>query len=97
MSDEDTPTLDLGQEVNTKLDESGVTAITKGTVVLSQLCVQFRALLKAAAPKRYDAYREIKYPGGLTENATAETKLAATRYLFDAVRDLLSPHYVSAT
>jgi len=89
--------LDLNEEVTSKLSADGVAVITTGTVLLSQTCERFRSLLKAAAPESYAAYREIKYPGGLTENATDETRLAATRFLFDATRDLLSPHYVSAT
>lgn len=86
--------IDLNQVTGDKLTPDGVQPITVGAVICAQAREQFRSLLKAAAPERYEEYRSIKYPAG-NGSATPETRLAATRFLFDAARDLLAPHYVS--
>lgn len=87
--------MDLNEVVTEHLTEEGVQPITMGAVACAQLRNQMRALLKIADAEGYAAYREIKYPGG-KGSATPETRLAATRYLFDRSRDLLVPHYVQA-
>jgi len=88
------PEFDLNQVAGDKLTPEGVQPITVGAVICSQAREQFRSLLKVAAPERYEEYRSIKYPAG-DGSATQETRVAATRFLFDAARDLLAPHYVS--
>jgi len=87
--------FDLNQIVNDKITDDGIQPITVGAVICAQAREQFRSLLRAAAPERYEEYRSVKYPSGSKESATPETRLAATRFLFDAARDLLAPHYVS--
>ena len=87
--------LDLNQVVGTQLTEDGVGVLTHGAMSAMNVRENLRNLLKHADRSAYANYREIKYPGG-KENATHETRIAATRFLFDSVRDLLEPHYLSA-
>lgn len=87
---------DLNQIVADKMTETGVTPLTAGNLVSAHVRESLRSVLKAHDPDGYAMYKAIKYPGG-PENessATAETRLAATRFLFDRTRDLLLPYYM---
>jgi len=87
--------VDLNEIVTERLTEDGVQPITMGAVACGQIRAQIRAVLKVADAEGYAAYRALKYPAG-EGSATPESRLAATRFLFDRARDLLTPHYVSS-
>lgn len=86
--------LDLNTIVGDKMTPEGVTPITQGAAICASLRENLRQLLAAADPESYAEYRKIKYPAGEGSD-TPESRLEATRFIFDRVRDLLLPHYVS--
>ncbi len=88
--------LDLNDVVSSKLTETGVEVVTKGTIACANVREVLRSLLKTADAEGYALYRTTKYPAGAGSD-TPESRLAATRFLFDRARDLLVPHYVSAS
>jgi len=85
--------VDLNEEVNIKITADGVQAITRGAVLCQGTTTILRQMLKDTAPESYALYRSTKYPAGEGSDTT-ESRLAATRLLFDLVRDLLTAHYV---
>jgi hypothetical protein len=85
--------IDLNEIVSSRITSEGVETVTMGTVACANFRDQARALLKSADSAGYAEYRSTKYPAG-EGSATPETRLAATSFLFDRVRDLLVPHYV---
>jgi hypothetical protein len=87
------PELDLNRVVGDVVNESGVQPITVGMQVCACVRENLRSLIKAADPEGYARYRAIKYPAGEGSD-TPESRVEATRYLFDAARDLLAPHYL---
>ena len=86
--------MKLNEVVTEKMGPEGVQQITAGAVMCAQVRSGLRAVLKQHDPEGYALYRSIKYPTG-EGSATPETGMAATKFLFDQVRDLLVPHYVS--
>jgi hypothetical protein len=95
MEQEEHELIDLTEVVGSKLTEDGVLAVTHGAAIGLNVRENLRGLLKHTDPDAYAKYRAIKYPDG-EDSATRETRLAATRHLFNAVCDLLEPHYISA-
>lgn len=87
------PQLDLNQVVDSVCTDDGVTTITIGTQVCACVRENLRQLIKASDPEGYATYRALKYPGG-DGTDTPESRLEATRYLFDRARDLLAPFYL---
>jgi len=85
--------VDLNDVVDTKEIDGTVVMITKGTIACSNTVMLLRDTLKLSDPEGYNTYRAVKYPAG-EGSATPETRVAAIRFLFDRVRDLLIPHYV---
>jgi hypothetical protein len=85
--------LDLNSVVGTKLTEEGVDVLTRGMVVCANVRTSLRHLLQHSSPEDYKKYREIKYPTGEGSD-TEGSRLSATRFLFDASRDLLCDYYV---
>lgn len=85
---------DLSEVVTDKVTESGILPITVGMIVSAQVRDGLRAVLKRFDQPGYEQYRAIKYPTG-SGSDTPATRLAATRFLFDRARDLLTAHYVS--
>jgi hypothetical protein len=88
-----TNALDLTEAVSSRMTEDGVETVTVGSVACANVRCQLRTLLKVADAEGYAEYRAVKYPAGEGSD-TPETRLAATRFLFDRARDLLTPHYV---
>lgn len=87
--------VDLHEVVGNVIDENGVQPITRGAQVCACVREQLRQIIQAANPKSYMDYRALKYPAG-DGSDTPETRVEATRFLFDCARDLLVPHYVSS-
>jgi hypothetical protein len=86
--------VNLNEVVTNQVSENGVQPITAGAVIFAQVRDGLRSVLKHHDEEGYAQYRAIKYPTGEGSD-TAEARLAATRFLFDRVRDILLPHYVS--
>jgi hypothetical protein len=87
--------MKLTDVVLDKVSEAGVLPITAGNVVSAQVRDGLRAILKQYDEEGYALYRATKYPTGEGSD-TPETRLAATRFLFDRTRDLLTTHYLSS-
>jgi len=85
--------LDLDQVVTDIITDAGVQPITRGAQVCACVRDNLRALIQASDPEGYIRYRALKYPAGEGSD-TPETRVEATRFLFDHARDLLVPHYV---
>lgn len=85
--------MDLNEVVATRVTDTGVLNVTRGNVVSAQVREGLRNLLQTADPEGYAEYRAIKYPEGEGSD-TPETRLAATRFIFDRARDLLTEHYL---
>lgn len=88
--------MDLNEVVSSKLTGTGVEVVTVGTIACNNVRGLLRSLLKTADAEGYAEYRALKYPAGGGSD-TPESRVAATRFLFDRARDLLVPHYVSAS
>ena len=86
--------MKLTDVVSDKVSESGVQPITVGHVVSAQVREGLRAILKQYDEEGYAQYRAIKYPEGEGSD-TPETRVAATRFLFDRSRDLMATYYLS--
>jgi hypothetical protein len=87
--------MDLNEVIGSLVSENGVASLTRGAVLSAQVREGLRNILKSADPEGYNTYREIKYPQGPGSD-TSESRLAATRFIFDRARDLLVQHYVSS-
>lgn len=77
----------------TETNDGSVLPITIGSQVCATVRENLRALIQASDPEGYAQYRAIKYPGG-DGTDTPETRIEATRFIFDRARDLLVPHYI---
>ncbi len=86
---------DLNEIIGTRLNDDGVGNLTRGMVICAQVRDNLRDLLQHTDEPGYAQYRKIKYPYGEGTD-TDETRVAATRFLFDRTRDILVPHYVSS-
>ena len=86
--------MNLNEVVTNQVSENGVQPITAGAVIFAQVRDSLRSVLRHHDEEGYGQYRVIKYPSGEGSD-TLETRLAASRFLFDRVRDVLLPHYVS--
>lgn len=83
--------LDLNALAGSRMDENGVEVILVGSVINARIRHQLRQLLKEADPEGYSLYRDLKYD---QEGETSQEQgVAATRFLFDRARDLLTPYY----
>jgi len=87
--------MDLNEVMGTKLNEEGVANVTRGAVLCGIAAANLREILKQADPAMYADYRAVRYPEGEGSD-TMETRRDSVRFLFDAARDLLVPHYVPA-
>lgn len=86
--------MKLTDVVSDKITESGIQPITVGHVLSAQVRDGLRAILREYDEEGYAQYRATKYPTGEGSD-TPETRLAATRFLFDRTRDLMTTHYLS--
>ena len=86
--------MDLNEVVGTRVTDGGVLNVTRGHVVSAQVREGLRNLLQAFDAEGYAEYRAIKYPEGKGSD-TPESRVAATRFIFDRARDVLSTHYLS--
>lgn len=84
---------DLNEVIGTRLNDEGVGALTRGMIICAQVRDNLRDLLQHVDEPGYAKYRKIKYPYGEGSD-TNETRVEATRFLFDRARDTLIPHYV---
>jgi hypothetical protein len=85
--------LNLDEMAGSRVDENGVEVILVGAVINARLRHELRNLLKAADLEGYSLYRDLKYDPESGETSH-ERGVESTRFLFDRVRDLLSPYYV---
>jgi hypothetical protein len=86
-------THDLNEVVATQVTEDGVDIRTRGQLLCARVREDIRHLIKHCDPEGYQLYRGIKYPQG-DKSDTDVTRVEATKFLFNRVRDLLVPHYV---
>jgi hypothetical protein len=84
--------MNLNEVVGTIMDENGIDNVTVGNATCATVSENLRGLLRAFDEPSYAKYREIRYPGGEGTD-TLETRRDSVRFLFDASRDLLAPHY----
>lgn len=85
--------LDLDEMAGSRVDENGVEVILVGSVINAKIRHELRSLLKVADLEGYSLYRDLKYDPE-TGETSQERGVESTRFLFDRVRDLLSPYYM---